>query len=290
MSRKRLPISLLFCFFICSCSFIFSCSSSISGYPSLVNQGPLPLSPTNPYVGTNLFLAEEFQKSSDLYNFLKGRGAPAAIEIIEEGVQVPRMRMFYTKDKQYYIGDLQRLGDQSQWVVRGPFAITRQEYRRLPKDSSSMPNEPVFAYGNSNSFRFIEERPEPATVVAIAIPTPKPTPKRKTRKVITAPENPVVPKETGEAARMGESSGRTFDQQAIEMSKGNVERNEGGDVVHVVKKSGQTVKDIVQWYSHSTENAAEIAKKNQLPLDQPLPVGKTVVIPSILVKEFKQMP
>ena len=59
--------------------FLTSCYYKITNYPSLVNQGILPVSKEQAYVGANLFLSREMEQSTFLYNFLKKRGAPDAI-------------------------------------------------------------------------------------------------------------------------------------------------------------------------------------------------------------------
>ena len=64
---------------------------------SLTNQGMLPLSSTNAYLGTNLYLARQAENSDILYNFLDSKGAPAAIEIKEADLSYPRRILYYPK-------------------------------------------------------------------------------------------------------------------------------------------------------------------------------------------------
>jgi len=270
------------------------------------------LSTSNPYLGTNLFLSDEFQKSPELFNFLKGRGAPSAIDIRESGVDVPTMRMFYTLDKQMYIAELQQVEPYYQWIVRGPYAITRVDYRRLPKESSMGPQEALFMY-EGRQFRFREAPPElPRTVVSLKVPeAPKKKfkPRPKSAKVIKSEGNVITtsPQQTNPAQEIGSSGSNdalNFDQQALRMAKGesvqnskelatdtsNLDKTADGDVIHIVKRPNQTMKEVVEWYIGSMENAEEISKKNGVALDAPLPEGKKVVIPGLLVKQSKPMP
>jgi len=273
-----------------------SCSSRLNEYPSLVDKGPLPLSASNPYVGSNLFLADEFSRSDDLFNFLKGRGAPSAIEILESGLDRPAMRMFYTRDKQLYIAELEDSQIARIWIVRGPFAINRQEYKRLPKGGSLGSDEPVFVF-EGRQFRFIEPPSAPPTIIALKAPQP-PKPRIKTAgksKVIKAQGDTVTGEmKSGDSTATGGSvdSGpaTNLDQQALAMAGRHMEKDADGNLVHTVKKSGQTMKQIVEWYAGSGENADEIASKNGVKTTDPLPVGKKVVIPAVLVRQTKPMP
>ncbi|NMC63825.1 MAG: hypothetical protein GYA55_11735 [SAR324 cluster bacterium] len=274
-----------------------------------MDKGPLPLSTTNPYLGTNLFLSNEFQKSPELFNFLKGRGAPSAIDIKESGVEVPTMRMFYTQDKQMYIAELQQIEPYYQWIVRGPYAITRIDYRRLPKESSIGSQEALFIY-EGREYRFREAPQESAkTIVSLKVPeAPKKKfkPRPKAAKVIKSEGNVITTQaqQVTPALEIGSNTSMNLDQQALQMAKSgtiqspkvsavessNLDKTSDGDVIHIVKRSNQTMKEVVEWYIGSMENAEEIAKKNGVALDTPLPEGKKILIPGLLVKQSKAMP
>lgn len=279
---------------------------TLKDYPSLVDRGVLPLSSTNPYLGTNLFLSDEFSKSTELFNFLKGRGAPSAIEIKESGVDRPTVRMFYTGDKQVYIAELQDSEYGREWIVRGPFAINRQEFKGLPRENSFAQAEPVFMF-EGREYRFREPVvQEPPKIVSLKVPEP-PKRKKTAPKPSSSSPAPVIKAEgnvviTADAkAGSGTSSAPSgpvvghnppmnLDQQALQMAKDKpAAKGSEGDVIHAAK-SGQTVKEIVQWYCGSTENADEIAKRNGVKATDPLPDGKEIVIPAVLVRETKQMP
>lgn len=264
-----------------------ACAGRIEEYPSLANQGILPLSTSNAYVGSNLFVGREAERSPYLYNFLKGRGGPTAIEIIEPRFGAARVLMFYPRDREIYAADIDEKEYSRQWIIRGPYAIGRKDYRRLASLDSAMNGEPLFFIrGKLERFR---QQVEPAPVEKVlepVIPTPVPTatPKPKAKKK-SGPKTVIT--KHGEAPT--EFKPLNSDQQAIQMSLGFAERTASGNVVHTVTSNSETLKTIAQWYTGSSENASELARANSLGASDPLALGTRITIPLTLVKNFKRM-
>lgn len=276
---------------------IGACAPKLSQFPSLSNQGILPLSTNNPYLGANLFLSSEFERSSYLFNFLKGRGAPTAIEIVEEGMSRPRLLMYYAREKEVYVGTLEGSGVFKQWIIAGPYAIEREDYRQLQRTATSMIGEASFMYhGRPFQFRFRPREPLPDLK-----PTPPPVKtaaaKPKVKKKVTAPvitdkgtpeakqsPAPQIPSQTG-----GEFKPLNTDQQAILMSQGFAERAQNGDVIHTVKKGDETLEAIAKWYTGGA-GVNDLAAANGTQADVPLAPGTRITIPMKQVKEFKAMP
>ena len=175
MRSFRVAVALFF-FLI---SLIPACSPRNESFPSLSNKGILPLSTVDSHLGSNLFLAKEMEKSSYLFNFLKSRGAPMAIEIVEPLFSRPRLLLFYPREKEVYAADIQQEERSRQWIVRGPFSIERKDYRELMGLEASFNGVPVFVVWNKE-YRF-QQTPTVKVVTALqpVLPTPVPAPRRR---------------------------------------------------------------------------------------------------------------
>lgn len=136
-----------------SLNFFYFVTPVSDSYPTLLNQGALALSTTNPYLGANLFISRELERSRYLFNF-KSRGAPVAVEIIQPSIGATRLLMYYPNQREVYSADFIE-PTKREWIVRGPFEIERQDYRTLLRLDASMAGEPVFEiYGKPFRFRF----------------------------------------------------------------------------------------------------------------------------------------
>lgn len=253
--------------------------------PSLTNQGQLGLSTTNPYLGANLFLSQELERSNYLYNFFKGRGAPTAIEIIEESYKPTKILLFYPAQKEVYVADLLSKDkiEVRQWVVRGPYQIERQDYKNLARMESAMNGEPVFViWGKQHRFRFNRDNKNVSRVLTpLPPPIPTPRPKPPAKKVLKKPEDV--------DASVRDFRPLTYDQQAIQMSKGFAERADNGDVLHTVRE-GETLKKIGKWYAGAEVASLKIAEASGIVEGQEATAGAKVRIPLGIVRQFKLMP
>lgn len=269
---------------------LVACSrGQVTEYPSLANQGILPLSTTNAYVGSNLFIANEAQRSPYLYNFLKGKGGPMAIEILQPQFGPARVLMFYPREREVFVADIMEKEYSRQWIIRGPYAIQRKEYRQLAALESAMNGEPIFFIrGKVERFRFQPTHEEQTSILEPVVPPPPPTPKPKAKpkKKATASQKEII---TKHGEQPTEFRPLNTDQQAIQMSLGFAERAPNGDVVHTVSSNDQTLQTIAAWYTGSSENAGELAKVNSLGASDPLASGTRIVVPLGLVKNFKAM-
>lgn len=265
----------------------FGCSAELESFPTLANQGILALSTSNPHLGSNLFLAKEMERSSYLYSFLQGKGAPTAIQIEDERFAPPRVLMYYPSEKEVYAADLMHRKKEWQWIVRGPYGIERQDFRELLRMDASLHGEPVFIInGRQQRFRqghqIIPTKPKNPVLAVVpeVVPTPVPHKKPHTKTPVKTPEIVVS----------HDFKPLNSDQQAIAMSQGWAERADNGDVIHTVKGQGETFTAIANWYTGSAAHVSEIAVQNNLVAnDQPLAQGMRIRIPLKLVKQFKAM-
>lgn len=272
---------------------VASCGSKLKAYPTLVNQGIMPISPTNAYLGANLFLGNESEKSSVLYQFLKGRGSPGAIEIIEEDFKPARVLLYYPRELQVYYAELDDKDVRYEWIVRGPYSIAREDFRRLLNvERARYEAAPVIRGGKVE--RFIAEPTPVPVVVPTSRPTPKPTPKKVLKKkptpIVAKPaenkESPALPPKEQE---IPSGIPLNSDQQALRMSRGLTELSAEGDPMHRVKGSSETLADIAKWYTGDEAKAKDIAELNSLPVEGTLPAGAKIKIPKGLAKTDQAM-
>lgn len=247
-------------------------------FATLVGAGPLPLSVANPYLGSNLYIAEEAAKSSYLYSFLDRRGGPAALKI-EDDSDSRTMTLFYIRERIVYVAEKSIPSLSDEWLVRGPYSMTRKDYLEVSRLGASQ-KEPVFILqGKTRRFgeRIIEPSAKPLTpsitVVPKATPKPKPKPKATVISKVGPTPAPTVP-----------SLPMNSDQRALEESKKFAERNASGDLIHVVGEGAETLGGVVTWYTGSTEGEAEVAKVNGLEAGAPLKKGAKIIIPGKFVR------
>ncbi|NDC38918.1 MAG: LysM domain-containing protein [Proteobacteria bacterium] len=258
----------------------------------MVNQGLLPLSTTNAYLGSNLFIAEEAQRSRQLFNFLSGRGAPMAIELTEKQGHPPHLLMFYPRDKEVYAAELADLQTENggrfrEWVIRGPYSIERRDYKELARLESSFNGEPLFIIaGRERRFRFEakEAATEVRTVLVPVLPTPAPTPVKRVKAKTPAKA------EDHAKSKVEELRGLNSDQQALRMAQGFAERAENGDVIHTVLAEDETLARISKWYTGSEALSLAVAAANGLQPGAALSIGMRLQIPLKSVTTDKLMP
>jgi len=279
-------------------------------YSNLIDRGLLPVSTTNPYLGANLFLSAEAQRSGYMYNFLKGRGGPVAIALESSNFGATSLLMYYPKDREVYRAELQPLQrgnlEFNEWLVRGPYAIERRDYRELARLDGSLVGEPVFVvhgkttrfsqqksfpglereqrtntsslnYGTGNSGNAIEP------ILVPVVPTPKPL---KKRSVITKPRNSAAEEAK---AKSEADTPLNSDQQALRLAQGLVERDNNGAGVHIVISDQQTLAKLAQWYTGDEKNAAAIATASGIEKGKEPSLASRVIIPKNLLSNEKRL-
>jgi len=160
------------------------CSTKTPAFEGIANQGILTVSPQSPFVGANVFLAQEMECSSYLYNFMRSRGSPQAIEVNGSSEKNSQMNLFYSREREFYaaVPKYDPQNKNKEWFIRGPYPITREQYPYIAKLDSDQGG--VFEiFGRTEAFggpgRTIESR----VIAPVFIPTPRPKPIRKATKV-----------------------------------------------------------------------------------------------------------
>ncbi len=301
MHNASMRVTVLKLLSVVPLAFLFvACTQEIRSYPSLVNQGILPLSTTNPYLGANLFLGNEAENSRYLMHFLEHRGAPSAIEITQQSLSTAHMILYYPRDREAYAADLQQYrrpdnAIKSEWVVRGPYPIERQDFRVLTQLDGSLIGEPIF-YINGKQHRFRFEPPPDKRLkppLPEYVPAPKPTPrpvKRAPKVVVSKSDKPEAGPTPVKPEVPQNFKNLSSDQMALLHAQGYALRDKSGDVLHVVKSDKESLQSIVKWYTGGESGVSEVAAANGLKPEEPLSIGLKVRIPEGLVKEPKRMP
>ena len=207
-----------------------ACSPQKTSLDTLRNQGLLPISAENPFMGANVLLGKEMEQSMYLYNFVKDRGAPQAIEITGEDSESMQAHFFYAPSKEEYIAKPapRRAGandNRYEWIIIGPFSVDREHYRELEQYSNSGGAFEIFGRREFFGNKPVNVRDD--TMLPVFIPTPKPTkaPVRHKRKAAGA----AAPGATPAAIISGPPN---FDQQALTEAKENAAKNKEVDVSH----------------------------------------------------------
>ena len=163
-------------FFIQGCSYLQPEEPLFQG---ISNRGMIPVSPTNAYVGSNLFLSQQMENSPELYHFIESRGAPHAIRVNERPNRNPELIMYYPREDALYIAELSASRSMYNWIARGPHKIPRYESATLSQPSFDVKGEPLLALFD-REIRFPPKYPQTSlkTVAIPKLPEIKPPPKQ----------------------------------------------------------------------------------------------------------------
>lgn len=147
--------------FLASCLSLLLAGCLRSSSTPFIGMGPLPLSATNPFIGANYFLGQQLSQGRFLRELFLLRGGPDAVEVVDSN----SLQLFYLRHHQTYLVDqIGRYDESPEWVVRGPFVMSRRQYLTLKKLGIYPGAAPVFVVnGRLTNFRI------PPT------PTPLPT-------------------------------------------------------------------------------------------------------------------
>jgi hypothetical protein len=266
---------------------LVGCHSGL--FDPLVGAGPLPISRTNPFVGPNAFLGIEASRSSYLRNLFYRLGGPDAVDISSH----TSMRLIYVRLRSYYLANKDPSESSSEWIIRGPFGMSRSEYRKFARTGLKGFGRPILPFeGRLTTFAITTPTPSP-TWTPLPVPT---VPQRKSRShghihrtaPTASPTRHIPPIITAAATALpttAPGTPLTWDQQALALAKAEVIRQPNGDLTHAVSQSGQTLGAIAIWYTGNIENAEKIAENNHIAPDAVLSAGTKVTIPAGLLKK-----
>lgn len=236
----------------------------------LMKDGPVALSPDNPYVISNLFLGTEIQKSHILKGFVDYRGTPDAIQaaIDEEGRSVV-ISYYLERSEQYTM-----IPHEDTWIIKGPKAIEAQALSamgNLQPSGSDAPMEIKYPGEVSQASHDPEnEIPLPASDAQIDKPTPRAP--LKEQKIIASKKTrpaPAVSKKPVSA---------------------KIENSPSGDIIHHISYPGETLRLVSLWYTGTADNSERLARINSFSDPDVLTMGQLVRIPRYMLKRRDPLP
>lgn len=271
---------------------LLSCTKTISKESPLIERGILPLSSNNPYLGSNVFLSREMSQSPLLFNFVKEKGGPQALEISSPSLNQFRMYLYYPYNNEVYSCDRQGHSADNgkyEWIISGPYRMSRNQYKTLEALLDKPKEEPPFIVdGKVVRFKEVKQAIKVTIEVPKVTPTPIPTPVKKIKKhghSSHAPTKSATPAPTIAEVKVPLNS----DQQAIAISQGFAERASNGDLLHAIKGENESLEEVTKWYTGTTTHAERIAEYNHLEKPWTLKKSEKLKIPAALVHELKQM-
>ena len=184
----------LSCLALLSGAIVIGCSTRTPAFDGIANQGIVSVSPQSPFIGANVFLAQEMESSSYLYNFMRSRGAPQAIELKGASDKNAEMNLFYAREREFYAA-LPKVDPQTkikEWIIRGPYPITREQYPYVAKLHGEQGG--VFEiFGRKEIFGGPGQAIESRVIAPAFIPTPQPKIKHVKKHATKKPDSTNTP-------------------------------------------------------------------------------------------------
>jgi len=262
--RRMFPRLILVFAFFASCTF----SSQNSLRDGLINQGPQPISESNPYLTANAFLGREAELSPLLLGFLECRGTPDLIEVTKRFLSPFSIRCIYLdSDESYFIE-----GESPDWLIRGPENISEHDipdFHQFPRTSGKAP-----LVSKKNSLLLSPNKPSISKEICLG--------KRPVKTVVKPESHTQISKVPSAAAIPKEPANSSTAVVPKEVSS--------GDIIHRVNHAGETLDIIASWYTGSAENAGRIARINNLQISALLHLGQSIRIPYYLIQRTTPLP
>jgi len=266
------------------------CAQSISTESTLAkrltDRGPVPLSPNNPFIASNLLLNKEMERSPELKGFIEHRGQPTALKVERSLLGPLQLTLFYADNGERF--ELERVEDT--WVISGRTSGSPI----LTNDGETVTTAAVQPTGESppEVVRSAEGIPTsgendalmPPTVVVAERISPLAPPQAEVRASLKdlpfsspAEGAPSAPLELPE--NRADLLLRLIDSTAGQLA----EISPKGDVVHYITQPSESFALVAEWYTDSPLNGPRIARMNGRRPTDPLEAGDAIVIPSYLV-------
>ncbi len=274
----------------------------------LNDRGPIALSESNPYLAGNLFLSREIERSAELKGFIEVRGTPNSLEIENSFFSPTTVLLHYHTPPETY----QLLSSDQTWIITGPIQGTNaivQEANSAKvitaataqKSQAHQAALRPSTRGSSEAFQSPALLERPTLVAALRsvdadaaqrtegskMPRAEPARARLSPREVT----PVAYKSTPKKLS-GDTSGPSPALRALIAAAPatDAEISPRGDLVHYVTQSNETLSVVARWFTFDGENAARLARMNQLgSANGELSPGDVVVIPSYMLKNRRRL-
>lgn len=280
MSRQAWFLLFLLCGVGC-------CPTGHSTYlQQLKNEGPLLLSTANPYVAPNLFLAQERKSNPVIAGFMKIAGTPEAIEIKKGFLGSTELFFYYLKSKESYSF---KEAD-GNWLITGPTPVPPYVLVKFldNRDTPTKPlllDEPPLDTENKKE----QEKKQDDKLLPHLHEVPKAV--EKVIELKSENEDTAPTEELSAADRFAEmeQTDQAVEEASEELEEQTASESNSGDIVHVVKYPGETLRMLASWYTDRPDNAGRIARINSIRNPNLLMIGQKIRIPRYLLKTSKVM-
>jgi len=240
---KKLLIGLLFLFVATGCT------SGLTG--RLLGRGPLALSDNNPYLASNLYVAESIKKSDVIRGFVQYKGLPQAVEIKSSAFEAPITILYYPKNNEYYKVE----GEKGLVVITGPETIPMDILNKLMAITQIYTGVPILLEAQLEQ---VEEPIIEQNTPTFVEPVSTPVPTESKLDIIKRLQN-------------------TYASNKAEITP-------KGDLVHYVISDKDSLNKVTEWYTHDSSNIDKIERLNEFKSGYKLQIGDVVVVPKYLVK------
>lgn len=267
----------------------------------LANQGPIPLSADNPYVGTNYYLAQQMEKNAQLRGFIKHQGTPDAIEIRARLFRSLRVYLFYLDKHEAFLLE-ESNGD---WIILGPERIPQSILvnfdrmtpvgRHAPLSTSKKASGKVTKDDEESISTLSWGEDKTLPTVEQAKVSELPPPVRAAKQSAKKADKPVAKVKTSAAdskiAPLPPASKNASPEVIDELSEvSNVDESPSGDIIHHVSFPGETLRIIAEWYTGDKNNANRLTRINEIAKPETLQLGQRIRIPRYLLKTMAPLP
>lgn len=219
---------------------------------SLNNRGAVTLSAEDPYVPTNIFLAEQSERFPLLKQFLLERGGPDALEVETPLLGNSLLHLYYLASKETF----QLVKKNESWFIGGPFEIPAATLTTLQSSGAKPKTMPVLLTAQ----QLAEYQPQQ--------PSAAPPVKKKA----ASPEQTSVSAIDDVPIKRLSATPPTPTQFPDE------------DVTHQVKFEGESFSVLAAWYTGDAENAQRLARINGIKNPGNLKLNQKIRIPRYLLK------
>jgi hypothetical protein len=131
-ARMRPAILIFICCSVLACALNLQPAMLID---RIKNRGPVAISSSNPYIAANQYLEHQRETSITVAQFLKSRGAPAAIELQKPLFEILETYLYYPENGEYYIVT----ETQDDWSIDGPKRISAKKLRQIEEVVGPIP-------------------------------------------------------------------------------------------------------------------------------------------------------
>jgi hypothetical protein len=253
MSFRAIVVTLLVAMLSSGCALKSRESGAL--FDRLKGKGPMLIEHQNETVASTVFFRETWRSSAAVKHLVTQRGTPEALSVEREFLKPNRMKLFYPRQGQVYILDLQ----DGEWLVSGSEPLASADYEQLARSQSEA--LPDMIGGSSRPLTRVKPAARP--VVTTSVDNHDRVPAAEFRGRLKAPS----------IARVATLTKRSRDTYA-----------------HTVTFRGETLEILADWYGDDPTRKATLGRVNKRNPLEVLHVGETILIPASIMVNSEPLP